>query len=136
VGGDGHGTPIGLLTQIDTLPYLAHAMDAPVERLGTRAPERPVWVCSIHSDPRHRDLTDPQWAEVTRRAAAVTIAPDGTRTPAAGSRFATGPCRCASWRPSPASAACPTPRATPSACRASATALPANSATCRSPPLP
>ncbi|MEE4543627.1 hypothetical protein V2S66_16805 [Streptomyces sp. V4-01] len=77
VGGDCHGAPIDLLTHADTLPYLAHALDAPVERLGTRAPERPVWVCSVRSDPRHRDLTDAQWAEVARRVAAVTVAPGG-----------------------------------------------------------
>lgn len=77
VGGDCHGAPIDLLTHADTLPYLAHALDTPVERLGTRAPERPVWVCSVRSDPRHRDLSDAQWAEVARRVAAVTVAPGG-----------------------------------------------------------
>ncbi|WP_433888495.1 hypothetical protein [Streptomyces sp. CA-111067] len=73
VGGDCHGAPIDLLTHA----YLAHALDAPVERLGIRAPERPVWVCSVRSDPRHRDLSDAQWAEVANRLAAVTVAPDG-----------------------------------------------------------
>ncbi|SHN22994.1 hypothetical protein [Actinacidiphila paucisporea] len=77
VGGDCHGAPIGLLTHADTLPYLSHALDAPVERLGTRAPERPVWVCSVRSDPRQRDLSDAQWAKVARRVAAVTVAPGG-----------------------------------------------------------
>lgn len=77
VGGDCHGAPIDLLTHADTLPYLSHALDAPVERLGTRAPERPVWVCSVRSDPRQRDLSDAQWAEVARRVAAVTVAPGG-----------------------------------------------------------
>ncbi|MET8325202.1 hypothetical protein [Streptomyces sp. NPDC005181] len=78
IAGDGHGAPIEMLAQPDALPYLARALDAPVERLGARAPERPVWVCSVRSDPRHPDLTDSQWAEVARRVVAVTgIAPDG-----------------------------------------------------------
>ncbi|WP_435178148.1 hypothetical protein [Actinacidiphila sp. bgisy145] len=77
VGGDCHGAPLDLLTHADTLPYLAHALDAPVERLGTRAPERPVWVCSVRSDPRHRDLSDAQWADVARRVAGVTVASGG-----------------------------------------------------------
>lgn len=77
VGGDCHGAPLDLLTHADTLPYLAHSLDAPVERLGTRAPERPVWVCSIRSDPSRPDLADARWAEVARRLTAVTVAPDG-----------------------------------------------------------
>ncbi|MGW2795983.1 hypothetical protein [Streptomyces sp. NPDC001269] len=67
-----------MLDQPDALAYLAHALDAPVEDLGARAPERPVWVCSVRSDPRHPDLTDSQWAEVARRVVAATgIAPEG-----------------------------------------------------------
>ena len=78
IAGDGHGAPIELLAEPDSLPYLAHALDAPVERLGVRAPERPVWVCSVRSDPRRPDLTDAQWATVARRLVAATgIAPDG-----------------------------------------------------------
>lgn len=77
VEGDCHGAPIDLLTHADALPYLAHALDAPVEHLGTRAPERPVWVCSVRSDPQRPDLSDAQWAEVARRLAAVTVAPGG-----------------------------------------------------------
>ncbi|WP_435127248.1 hypothetical protein [Actinacidiphila sp. bgisy144] len=77
VGGDCHGAPLDLLTHADTLPYLTHALDAPVERLGTRAPERPVWICSVRSDPRHRDLSDAQWADVARRVAGVTVASGG-----------------------------------------------------------
>lgn len=77
VGGDCHGAPLDLLTHSDNLPYLAHALNAPVERLGTGAPERPVWVCSVRSDPRRPELSDAQWAEVARRVAAVTVAPDG-----------------------------------------------------------
>lgn len=77
VGGDCHGVPIDLLSGPDAVPYLAHALDAPVERLGLRAPERPVWVCSVRSDPRHDDLSDSQWAEVARRVAAATVAADG-----------------------------------------------------------
>lgn len=78
IAGDGHGAPIEMLTQPDTLPYLAYALDAPVERLRARAPEQPVWVCSVRSDPRLPDLTDSQWAEVARRVvAAPGIAPDG-----------------------------------------------------------
>ena len=42
IAGDGHGAPIEMLAQPDALPYLAHVLDAPVERLGARAPERPV----------------------------------------------------------------------------------------------
>ncbi|WP_405589856.1 hypothetical protein [Streptomyces sp. NBC_01190] len=77
VGGDCHGAPLDLLTHAGSLPYLAHALDAPVERLGSRAPERPVWVCSVRSDPRQLDLTDAQWAEVARRVTAVTVASGG-----------------------------------------------------------
>ncbi|MGJ5804953.1 hypothetical protein ACSCB1_38530 [Streptomyces europaeiscabiei] len=78
IAGDGHGAPIEMRAQPDALPYLARALDAPVERLGARAPERPVWVCSVRSDLRHPDLTDSQWAEVARRVVAVTgIAPEG-----------------------------------------------------------
>jgi hypothetical protein len=77
VGGDCHGARIDLLTYAEALPYLAHALNAPVERLGTRAPERPVWVCSVRSDPRHRDLSDAQWAEAARRLAGVTVARGG-----------------------------------------------------------
>ncbi|MET9086093.1 hypothetical protein ABZX77_30165 [Streptomyces sp. NPDC004237] len=78
IAGDGHGAPIEMLAQPDAPAYLAHALDAPVERLGARAPERPVWVCSVRSDPRHPDLTDSQWAEVARRVVAATgIAPEG-----------------------------------------------------------
>ncbi|MFE2639371.1 hypothetical protein ACFXKF_32205 [Streptomyces scopuliridis] len=77
IAGDGHGAPIELLAEPDSLPYLAHALDAPVERLGARAPERPVWICSVRSDSRRPDLTDSQWAAVARRLVAVTgIAPD------------------------------------------------------------
>lgn len=51
IAGDGHGAPVEMLTQPDALPYLAHTLDAPVERLGAHAPERPVWVCSVRSIP-------------------------------------------------------------------------------------
>jgi hypothetical protein len=78
IAGDGHGAPIELLAGPDSLPYLAQALDAPVEHLGVRAPEQPVWVCSVRSDPRRPDLTDAQWATVARRLVAATgIAPDG-----------------------------------------------------------
>ncbi|SDP40667.1 hypothetical protein [Actinacidiphila guanduensis] len=77
VGGDCHGAPVDLLTYSDNLPYLAHALDAPVERLGTGASARPVWVCSVRSDPRQRDLSDAQWADVARRVVGVTVAPGG-----------------------------------------------------------
>ncbi|MFD7124215.1 MULTISPECIES: hypothetical protein [Streptomyces] len=78
IAGEGHGAPIELLAEPDSLPYLAHALDAPVERLGTRAPAQPTWVCSVHSDPRQPDLTDPQWAAVARRLVDTTgIAPYG-----------------------------------------------------------
>jgi hypothetical protein len=77
VGGDCHGVPLDLLTHSDNLPFLAHALNAPVERLGTGAPERPVWVCSVRSDPRQRDLSDAQWAEIARRVVRVTVAPGG-----------------------------------------------------------
>ncbi|GLW57995.1 hypothetical protein [Kitasatospora phosalacinea] len=53
-------------------------LDAPAARIGARAPARPVWLCSVRSDPRHPDLTDTQWADVARRLVAVTgIAPAG-----------------------------------------------------------
>ncbi|MFJ9961217.1 hypothetical protein [Streptomyces avermitilis] len=78
IAGDGHGAPIELLAEPGSLPYLAHALDAPVERLGARAPEQSTWVCSVRSDPRRPDLTDSQWAAVARRLVAATgIAPDG-----------------------------------------------------------
>ncbi|WP_329553682.1 hypothetical protein [Streptomyces sp. NBC_00696] len=78
VAGDGHGAPIELLAEPESLPYLAQALDAPVKRLGVRAPERPVWVCSVRSDPRRSDPTDSQWAAVARRLVAATgIAPEG-----------------------------------------------------------
>lgn len=47
-----HGAPIELLARHDVLPYLAQPLDAPVERLRSRAPLRPVWSCSVHSGPR------------------------------------------------------------------------------------
>ncbi|MFD4944615.1 hypothetical protein ACFWNT_19290 [Streptomyces sp. NPDC058409] len=78
IAGDGHGAPIELLAEPGSLPYLAHTLDAPVERIGARAPERPVWICSVRSDPRRPELTDSQWATVARRLVAATgIAPDG-----------------------------------------------------------
>ncbi|MFC8720649.1 hypothetical protein [Kitasatospora sp. NPDC057198] len=53
-------------------------LDAPAARIGTRAPERPVWLCSVRSDPRHPDLSDAQWADVARRLVTVTgLAPEG-----------------------------------------------------------
>jgi hypothetical protein len=74
----GDGAPIELLAEPESLTYLARALDAPVERLGARAPERPVWACSVRSDPRRPDLTDAQWATVAHRLVAATgIAPDG-----------------------------------------------------------
>jgi hypothetical protein len=51
IAGDSHGALIEMLAQPDSLPHLAHALDTPVKRLGARAPERPVWVCSVRSDP-------------------------------------------------------------------------------------
>ncbi|MEU0401873.1 hypothetical protein ABZ318_16830 [Streptomyces sp. NPDC006197] len=78
VAGDGHGAPIELLAEPGSLSYLAQAIDAPVDRLGARAPARPTWVCSVRSDPRLPDLTDAQWADVARRLVSATgIAPDG-----------------------------------------------------------
>ncbi|MGW7710956.1 hypothetical protein [Streptomyces sp. NPDC054771] len=78
IAGDGHGAPVELLAESGSLPDLAHALDAPVEHLGARAPERPTWVCSVRSDPRRPDLTDSQWAAVARRLVAATgIAPVG-----------------------------------------------------------
>ncbi|MFJ2158147.1 hypothetical protein [Streptomyces sp. NPDC087856] len=78
IAGDGHGAPIELLAEPDSLPYLAQALDTPVQRLGARAPEQPVWACSVRSDPRRPDLTDAQWAAVARRLVAATgVAPDG-----------------------------------------------------------
>lgn len=78
IAGDGHGAPIDLLAETGSPPYLASALDAPVERLGVRAPEQPVWICSVRSDPGRPDLTDSQWATVARRLVAVTgVAPEG-----------------------------------------------------------
>ncbi|MFF2954092.1 hypothetical protein ACFVVU_22465 [Kitasatospora sp. NPDC057965] len=53
-------------------------LDAPAARLGSRAPERPVWMCSVRSDLRHSDLTDAQWADIARRLVSATgLAPEG-----------------------------------------------------------
>ncbi|MFD8783801.1 hypothetical protein [Kitasatospora sp. NPDC059599] len=53
-------------------------LDAPALRLGARAPEYPVWMCSVRSDPRHPDLSDAQWADVARRLVTATgLAPTG-----------------------------------------------------------
>ncbi|MFJ8442857.1 hypothetical protein [Kitasatospora griseola] len=53
-------------------------LDAPAVRLGARAPERPVWMCSVRSDPRRPDLTDAQWADVARRLVTATgLSPEG-----------------------------------------------------------
>ncbi|MFJ8392140.1 hypothetical protein [Streptomyces sp. NPDC094144] len=78
IAGDGHGAPIDLLAETGSPPYLASALDAPLERLGVRAPERPVWICSVRSDPGQPDLTDSQWATVARRLVTVTgVVPQG-----------------------------------------------------------
>lgn len=78
IDGDCHGAPFEMLARHDALPYLAQALDAPVERLGPRAPHQPVWFCEVRSDPRRPDLTDYQWADVARRMVAATgIAPAG-----------------------------------------------------------
>ncbi|MFJ6381377.1 hypothetical protein ACIQI7_15460 [Kitasatospora sp. NPDC092039] len=53
-------------------------IDTPALRIGARAPERPVWMCSVRSDPRHPDLSDAQWADVARRLVSATgLAPAG-----------------------------------------------------------
>ncbi|MFJ7275424.1 hypothetical protein [Kitasatospora sp. NPDC098663] len=53
-------------------------LDAPALRIGARAPEQPVWMCSVRSDPRHPDLSDAQWADVARRLVTATgLAPAG-----------------------------------------------------------
>ncbi|MFD8321391.1 hypothetical protein [Kitasatospora purpeofusca] len=53
-------------------------LDAPALRIGSRAPEQPVWMCSVRSDPRRPDLTDAQWADVARRLVSATgLAPRG-----------------------------------------------------------
>ncbi|GHG27397.1 hypothetical protein [Streptomyces zaomyceticus] len=78
IAGDNHGAPIELLAEPGSLSYLAHALDAPVKRLGAPAPVRPTWVCSVRSVPHRPDLTDAQWAVVARRlVSAVGIAPEG-----------------------------------------------------------
>ncbi|MFE9597185.1 hypothetical protein [Streptomyces hokutonensis] len=78
IDGDCHGAPIEMLARYDALPHLAQALDAPVERLGPRAPQRPVWFCGVHSDPSLPDLADAQWAGVARRMVAATgLAPPG-----------------------------------------------------------
>ncbi|MCX4751263.1 hypothetical protein OG455_38165 [Kitasatospora sp. NBC_01287] len=52
-------------------------LDYPAARLGARAPEQPVWMCSVRSDPRRPDLTDTQWSDVARRLVTATgLAPD------------------------------------------------------------
>ncbi|MEV7121217.1 hypothetical protein [Kitasatospora griseola] len=53
-------------------------LDTPAAGLGARAPERPVWMCSVRSSPRHPDLTDAQWVDVARRLVSATgLAPEG-----------------------------------------------------------
>ncbi|MGF1425469.1 hypothetical protein [Kitasatospora sp. LaBMicrA B282] len=53
-------------------------LEVPVVRLGPLAPERPLWMCSVRSDPRRPDLSDAQWADVARRLVATAgLAPDG-----------------------------------------------------------
>ncbi|WP_224277336.1 hypothetical protein [Streptomyces sp. LS1784] len=53
-------------------------LDAPALRIGARAPEYPVWMCSVRSDPHHPDLSDAQWADVARRLVTATgLAPAG-----------------------------------------------------------
>ncbi|MFE4357868.1 MULTISPECIES: hypothetical protein [Streptomycetaceae] len=47
-------------------------LDAPALRIGSRAPELPVWMCSVRSDPRQPDLSDAQWADVARRLVTAT----------------------------------------------------------------
>ncbi|MET8539905.1 hypothetical protein ABZW03_04505 [Kitasatospora sp. NPDC004799] len=47
-------------------------LDTPALRIGARAPEHPVWMCSVRSDPRHPDLSDAQWADVARRLVTAT----------------------------------------------------------------
>lgn len=77
IGGDGHGAPVERLTEVGPIS-LAQALDAPVERLAGRAPQRPTWFCSVRSDPCRPDLSDEQWAAVARRLVAATgIAPYG-----------------------------------------------------------
>ncbi|MEV7903046.1 hypothetical protein [Streptomyces anulatus] len=78
IAGEGHGAPLELLAEPESLPYLAHALDVPVERLGTRASVQPTWFCSVRSDTRQPDPTDPQWAAIARRLVNATgIAPEG-----------------------------------------------------------
>lgn len=75
IGGDGHGAPVELLAEVGPLA-LAHALDAPLDRLPGRAPQRPTWICVVRSDPCRPDLSDEQWAAVARRLVAATgIAP-------------------------------------------------------------
>ncbi|MGW2874577.1 mobilization protein, partial [Kitasatospora sp. NPDC001225] len=53
-------------------------LDAPALRIGSRAPELPVWMCSVRSDPLQPDLSDAQWADVSRRLVTATgLAPTG-----------------------------------------------------------
>lgn len=77
VAGDGHGAPVELLAEVGPLA-LAQALDAPLERLAGRVPQRPTWFCSVRSDPCRPDFSDEQWAAVARRLVAATgIAPYG-----------------------------------------------------------
>ncbi len=78
IDGDCHGVPLGMLARHDAVRYLAEALNGPVERLGQRAPDRPVWFCSVQADPRHPDLSDAGWSAVARRLLAATgVAPPG-----------------------------------------------------------
>ncbi|MGW0885609.1 hypothetical protein [Streptomyces sp. NPDC002671] len=45
IAGDGHGAPLEMPTRPDAPTYLARVLNAPVERLGARAPERPSGQC-------------------------------------------------------------------------------------------
>ncbi|MFI8456890.1 hypothetical protein [Kitasatospora sp. NPDC085464] len=78
IGADYRGADKQLPLFGDPQEVLGGVLDAPALRIGSRAPEQPVWMCSVRSDRRHPDLSDAQWADVARRLVTATgLAPAG-----------------------------------------------------------
>jgi hypothetical protein len=64
-----------------TTGRLAKILDLPVRQAGDRAPNQPVWHCSVRAAPEDRHLTDQEWAQIARRiVAAAGIDPLGDQS--------------------------------------------------------
>src|SRR5258708_38915375 len=58
--------------------HLARVLTLPLAALYGRAPDFPVWHCSIRAAPTDRVLSDEEWADVAREVMRQTgLAPDG-----------------------------------------------------------